>query len=129
MLSRNDMTVLMQQVDVGKALDLLTMFKEAGKEKIDVRTIIKDYAALVEKLEQLAGNHGTCNVSEFSAWDEGASREPVAGWLTLSAPTAGSGSGRLCPACPEGFVALETSTDRSAARTAHKAEKTQGLEE
>lgn len=130
------MTVLMQQVDVGKALDLLTMFKEAGKEKIDVRTImdeaapkIKDYAALVEKLEQLAGNHGTCNVSEFSAWDEGASREPVAGWLTLSAPTAGSGSGRLCPACPEGFVALETSTDRSAARTAHKAEKTQGLEE
>ena len=32
------MTVLMQQVDVGKALDLLTMFKEAGKEKIDVRT-------------------------------------------------------------------------------------------
>lgn len=86
MLSRNDMTVLMQQVDVGKALDLLTMFKEAGKEKIDVRTImdeaapkIKDYAALVEKLEQLAGNHGACNVSEFSAWDEGASREPVAG--------------------------------------------------
>lgn len=86
MLSRNDMTVLMRQVDVGKALDLLTMFKEAGKEKIDVRTImdeaapkIKDYAALVEKLEQLAGNHGTCNVSEFSAWDEGASREPVPG--------------------------------------------------
>lgn len=28
------MTVLMQQVDVGKSLDLLTMFKEAGKEKI-----------------------------------------------------------------------------------------------
>lgn len=75
MLSRNDMTVLMRQVGVGKALDLLTMFKEAGEEKIDVRTImdeaapkIKDYAALVEKLEQLAGNHGTCNVSEFSAW-------------------------------------------------------------
>ncbi len=63
MLSRNDMTVLMQQVDVGKALDLLTMFKEAGKEEIDIRTImdeaapkIKDYAALVEKLEQLDGN-------------------------------------------------------------------------
>ena len=48
---------------------------------------------------------------------------------TLSAPTAGSGCGRLCPACPEGFVALETSTDRSVARTAHKTEKTQGLEE
>ena len=29
------MTVLMQQVDVGKALDLLTMFKEAGKERIE----------------------------------------------------------------------------------------------
>ena len=28
------MTVLMQQVDVGKALDLLTMFKEAGKEPV-----------------------------------------------------------------------------------------------
>ncbi len=27
MLSRNDMTVLMQQVDVGKALDLLTKLK------------------------------------------------------------------------------------------------------
>ena len=38
-------------------------------------------------------------------------------------------AGRLPPGCPEGFVALETSTDRSAARTAHKAEKTQGLEE
>ncbi len=37
MLSRNDMTVLMRQVDVEKALDLLTMFKEAGKEKIDVQ--------------------------------------------------------------------------------------------
>lgn len=51
------MTVLMQQVDVGKALDLLTMFKEAGKEKIGIRTIldeaapkIKDYAALVENV-------------------------------------------------------------------------------
>lgn len=86
MLSRNDMTVLMQQVDVGKALDLLTMFKEAGKEKIDVRTImdeaapkIKDYAALVERLEQLAGNHGTCNVSEFSAWMK-VSRQTVYNW-------------------------------------------------
>ena len=38
-------------------------------------------------------------------------------------------AGRLPPGCPEGFVALETSTDRSVARTAHKAEKTQGLEE
>lgn len=36
-LTRSDITILMQQVDVGKALDLLTMFKEAGKEKIDIR--------------------------------------------------------------------------------------------
>ena len=38
-------------------------------------------------------------------------------------------AGRLPSDCPEGFVALETSTGRSVARTAHKAEKTQGLEE
>ena len=31
MLSRNDMTVLMQQVDVGKALDLLTKLKTDGR--------------------------------------------------------------------------------------------------
>ncbi len=86
MLSRNDTITLGQQVDVGKALDLLTMFKEAGKERIDVRTIldeaapkIKDYAALLEKLEQLAGNHGTCNVSEFSAWMK-VSRQTIYNW-------------------------------------------------
>lgn len=86
MLTRSDITILMQQVDVTKAYDLLAMFKEAGKEKIDVRTIldeaapkIKDYAVLVEKLEQLAGNHGTCNVSEFSAWMK-VSRQTVYNW-------------------------------------------------
>ena len=42
MLSRNDTIILGQQVDVAKALDLLTMFKDAGKEKIDVRTISKN---------------------------------------------------------------------------------------
>lgn len=36
MLSRNDNITLGQQVDVGKALDLLTMFKEAGKTLKDV---------------------------------------------------------------------------------------------
>ncbi|MCQ2153592.1 MAG: hypothetical protein MJY44_03325 [Bacteroidales bacterium] len=58
MLTRSDITILMQQVDVTKAYDLLAMFKEAGKEKIDVRTIldeaapkIKDYSALVARLE------------------------------------------------------------------------------
>jgi len=30
-LSRNDSIILGQQVDVGKALDLLAIFKEAGK--------------------------------------------------------------------------------------------------
>ena len=75
MLSRNDSIILGQQVDVAKALDLLAMFKEAGKERIDIRTIldeaapkIKDYPALVAKLEQLSGNHATCNISEFAAW-------------------------------------------------------------
>ena len=31
MLTRSDITILMQQVDVTKAYDLLAMFKEAGK--------------------------------------------------------------------------------------------------
>ena len=59
MLTRSDITILMQQVEVTKAYDLLAMFKEAGKERIDIRTIldeaapkIKDYSALVVKLEQ-----------------------------------------------------------------------------
>lgn len=75
MLTRNDSIILGQQVDVNKALDLLKMFQEAGKEKIDVWTIldesapkIKSFATLEAKLEQLAGNHETCNVSEFSNW-------------------------------------------------------------
>ena len=44
MLSRNDTIILGQQVDVAKALDLLTMFRGAGKEKIDVRTILNEAA-------------------------------------------------------------------------------------
>ena len=57
MLTRSDITILMQQVDVTKAYDLLAMFKEAGKERIDIRTIldeaapkIKDYSVLVARL-------------------------------------------------------------------------------
>lgn len=57
-LTRSDITILMQQVDITKAHDLLAMFKEAGKERIDIRTIldeaapkIKDYSALMAKLE------------------------------------------------------------------------------
>ena len=34
MLTRSDITILMQQVDVTKEYDLLAMFKEAGKERI-----------------------------------------------------------------------------------------------
>ena len=75
MLTRSDMIILMQQVDVTKAYDLLAMFKEAGKERIDIRTIldevapkIKDYSALVARLEQLSGNHATCSITEFAAW-------------------------------------------------------------
>ena len=52
MLTRSDITILMQQFDVTKAYELLAMFKEAGKERIDIRTIldeavpkIKDYSA------------------------------------------------------------------------------------
>ena len=64
----------MQHVDVTKAYDLLAMFKEAGKGRSDNRTIldeaaskIKDYHALVVRLEQLSGNHATCCITEFAA--------------------------------------------------------------
>ena len=29
---------------------------------------IKDYSALVAKLEQLSGNHATCSITEFANW-------------------------------------------------------------
>jgi len=37
MLTRSDITILMQQVDVTKAYDLLAMFKEAGQCGISTR--------------------------------------------------------------------------------------------
>ena len=90
MLTRSDITILMQQVDVTKALDLLTMFKEAGKERIDIRTIldeaapkIKDYTTLVAKLEQLSGNHATCSITEFANWMK-VSRQTVYNWKDSS---------------------------------------------
>ena len=43
MLTRSDITILIQQVDVTKAYELLAMFKEAG-------------------------NHATCSITEFAAW-------------------------------------------------------------
>lgn len=39
MLTKSDITILMQQVDVTKAYGLLAMFKEAGKERIDIRAV------------------------------------------------------------------------------------------
>ena len=90
MLSRYDSIILGQQVDVAKALDLLTMFKEAGKERIDIRTIldeaapkIKDYTTLVAKLEQLSGNHATCSITEFANWMK-VSRQTVYNWKDSS---------------------------------------------
>lgn len=69
MLTRNDSIILSQQVDVNKAVDLLKMFQDAGKEKIDVWTILdesapklKSIATLEAKLEQLAGNHACSTV-------------------------------------------------------------------
>ena len=44
MLTKSDITILMQQVDVTKAYHLLAMFKEAGKERIDIRTILDEAA-------------------------------------------------------------------------------------
>ena len=47
MLTRSDIIILMQQVDVTKAYDLLAMFKESGKERIDIRTILNEVAQRV----------------------------------------------------------------------------------
>ena len=54
MLTRSDITILMQQVDVTKAYDLLAMFKEAGKERIDIRTILVS-AAILEGFDYKCG--------------------------------------------------------------------------
>ncbi|MBQ7253874.1 MAG: hypothetical protein IJS30_04290 [Bacteroidales bacterium] len=53
-LTRSDITILMQQVDVTKAYDLLAMFKEAGKERIDIRTILVS-AAILEGFDYKCG--------------------------------------------------------------------------
>ena len=86
MLTRSDTITLRQQVDVSKTLDLLTMFQNAGKGRIDVRTILDEAApktsgsrALLERLEHLAESHETCNNTEFSAWMK-VSRQTVYNW-------------------------------------------------
>ena len=55
--------------------------------------------------------------------------EPRSLWRVYPDTVCANSPEGLYPGCPEGFVALETSTARSVARTARKAEKTQGLEE
>ena len=39
-MAKNDSVILRMQVDVNKAYDLLNMFKEAGKNRIDIQTIL-----------------------------------------------------------------------------------------
>ena len=34
----------------------------------EVAPKIKDYSAIVAKLEQLSGNYATCSITEFAAW-------------------------------------------------------------
>ena len=75
MLTKSDITILMQQVDVTKAYDLLAMFKEAGKERIDIRTILDEAAPKIKDY----GNHATCSITEFAAWMK-VSRQTVYNW-------------------------------------------------
>lgn len=41
-MMNSDNTLLRMQVDVGKAYDLLAMFKEAKKTRIDIQTILDE---------------------------------------------------------------------------------------
>lgn len=54
----SDSTLLRMQVDVGKAFVLLNMFKEAGKNRIDIQTILDEVAPKIvgykKYLEKLA---------------------------------------------------------------------------
>ena len=43
-MMNSDNTLLRMQVDVNKAYDLLNMFKEAGKNRIDIQTILDEAA-------------------------------------------------------------------------------------
>lgn len=74
------------QVDVGKAYDLLTMFKEAGKNRIDIQTILDEaspkivgYKDHLAKLSSIATRKESCNFSEFSGWLD-VSRQTVYNW-------------------------------------------------
>ena len=46
MTPRNESTLLRMQVDVNKAYDLLNMFKEAGKNRIDIPATVRLWESL-----------------------------------------------------------------------------------
>ena len=80
----NDMAAL--EFDVKEAQDVLTMFADAGKERIRVQDLLQQCMARIEnwqekyeKLEKLSQNHDTCNVTEFSNWI-GISRQAFYNW-------------------------------------------------
>ena len=78
--------LLRMQVDVNKAYDLLIMFKEAGKNRIDIQTILDEaapkivgYRKYLEKLADIATRKESCNFSEFAGWLD-VSRQTVYNW-------------------------------------------------
>ena len=56
MTPRNESTLLRMQVDVNKAYDLLNMFKEAGKNRIDIQTILDIDESVAPYLSALPGS-------------------------------------------------------------------------
>lgn len=85
-IAKNDSVILRMQVDVNKAYDLLNMFKEAGKNRIDIQTILDEaapkivgYKKYLEKLADIATRKESCNFSEFAGWLD-VSRQTVYNW-------------------------------------------------
>ena len=85
-MAKNDSVILRMQVDVNKAYDLLNMFKEAGKNRIDIQTILDEaapkivgYTKYLEKLADIATRKESCNFSEFAGWLD-VSRQTVYNW-------------------------------------------------
>lgn len=85
-MAKNDCVILRMQVDVNKAYDLLNMFKEAGKNRIDIQTILDEaapkivgYKKYLEKLADIATRKDSCNFSEFAGWLD-VSRQTVYNW-------------------------------------------------
>ena len=85
-MMNSDSTLLRMQVDVGKAYDLLKMFKEGKKTRIDIQTILDEaapkivgYKKYLEKLADIATRKESCNFSEFAGWLD-VSRQTVYNW-------------------------------------------------